>query len=197
MQRDGRAWAHSGGGAVTAARTVARGLVNFALAELGWFAAVAGAAAGRPWLGPMVAIAVVAVHLIVARGRAGEWLLLVVSGLVGLILDGLLKVTGVVAYAADVAPASWLAPVWIVALWLLFATMLNESLAWLQGRPALAAVLGAVFGPASYLAGARLEAAWFPRSTAVATVVLAVMWAVALPFLLWVAGRVRLPQDKS
>jgi hypothetical protein len=183
--------------AVTTTRSVVRGLVNFALAEVGWFAAVAGAAAGRPWLGPLVTVGVVAVHLVVARGRAGEWLLLVVSGLVGLGLDGLLKVTGVVAYAADVAPASWLAPVWIVALWLLFATMLNESLAWLQGRTALAAGLGAVFGPLSYLAGARLEAAWFPRTTTVAMVVLAVMWAAALPFLLWLAGRVRLPHGKA
>jgi hypothetical protein len=181
--------------AVTSARTVVRGLVNFALAEVGWFAAVAGAAAGRPWLGPFVAVGVIAVHLIVARGRAGEWLLLVVSGLVGLVLDGLLKATGVIAYAADLAPAPWLAPVWIVALWLLFATMLNESLAWLQGRPALAAVLGAIFGPLSYLAGARLGAARFPRSTAVAMVALALIWGVALPLLLRVASRVRLPQD--
>ena len=181
---------------MTSTRAVARGLVNFALAEVGWFAAVAGAAAGRPWLGPLVAIVVDAVHLAVSRGRKGEWLLLMASGLVGLILDGLLKAIGVVAYAADVAPASWLAPVWIVALWLLFATMLNESLAWLQGRPFLAAGLGAVFGPLSYLAGARLEAAWFPRSTAVAMVALAVIWAIALPFLLWIAGRVGLRHDR-
>jgi hypothetical protein len=182
---------------VTAPREILRGLVNFALAEVGWFAAVAGAAAGRPWLGPLVAIGVVAIHLLVARGRAGELLLLAVTGLIGLGLDGLLKVTGVVAYAADVAPVPWLAPVWIVALWLLFATMLNESLAWLQGRPAPAAVLGAIFGPLSYLAGARLEAAWFPRSTAVAMVALAVMWGLTLPFLLWVASRVRLRPDQS
>jgi hypothetical protein len=176
---------------VTATRTVVRGLVNFGLAEIGWFAAVAGAAAGRPWLGPLVATGVVVVHLVVARGRVGEWLLLGVSGIVGLGLDGLLKVTGVVAYAADLAPAPWLAPVWIVALWLLFATMLNESLAWLQGRPALAAVLGAVFGPLSYLAGARLEAAWFPRSTTMAMAVLALMWAAVLPLFLALAEKVR------
>ena len=182
---------------MTTTRTVARGLVNFALAEVGWFAAVAGAAAGRPWLGPMVAAGVVAIHLVLTHGRAGEWLLLLASGVVGLFLDGLLKAAGVVAYAADVAPASWLAPVWIVALWLLFATMLNESLTWLQGRPFLAAGLGAVFGPLSYLAGARLEAAWFPRSTALAMVVLAVAWALALPFLLWIAGRVGLRYDRN
>ena len=49
-----------------------------------------------------------------------------------------------------------LAPYWIVALWMLFATTLNVTFRWLQPRPALAAALGAVFGPVSYIAGAAV-----------------------------------------
>ena len=56
-------------------------------------------------------------------------------------------------------PVAWRAPYWIVALWGLLATAPNVTLRWLKRRPALAAVLGAICGPASFLAGVRLGGA--------------------------------------
>ena len=74
----------------------------------------------------------------------------------------------------------------MVALWMLFASTLNASMGWLAGRFAVAAALGAVFGPLSYLAGARLGAIELHANTAVSLTAIAVVWAGALPALLWI-----------
>jgi hypothetical protein len=57
--------------------------------------------------------------------------------------------------------APGVAPVWIVAMWALFATTLNVSMSWLKGRPWLAAAFGAtaahwLTSPAGSLAASRL-----------------------------------------
>ena len=80
-------------------------------------------------------------------------------------------------------PVAWLAPYWIVALWGLLATAPNVTLRWLKRRPALAAVLGAICGPASFLAGVRLGGARFVDATP-ALLTLAIMWAVLMPTLM-------------
>ncbi len=60
--------------------------------------------------------------------------------------------------------------------------------AWLRGRHALAAVLGAVAGPASYFAGQKLGAIQFVEPTAALTS-LAIGWAVIMPVLMLIAER--------
>ena len=51
-----------------------------------------------------------------------------------------------------------LVPVWILALWCAFASTLNVSLVWLQGRYLMAILLGAIAGPIAYLGAERIGA---------------------------------------
>ena len=74
----------------------------------------------------------------------------------------------------------------ILAVSTLFATTLNGSMAWLAGRYRLAAVLGALCGPVSYLAGARLGAIALSPNTLVSLGGIAVVWALVMPALLWI-----------
>jgi hypothetical protein len=80
-------------------------------------------------------------------------------------------------------------PLWILAMWVLFATALRSSLRWLQGRPALAALFGAVGGPLSYAAAARMGACRFEQPV-VSALALGVAWAVITPLLVALARRV-------
>lgn len=64
-----------------------------------------------------------------------------------------------------------------------------DALHWLAHRPALAVAVGAVGGPLAYLAGARLGAVTLRPTEAGALVAIALEWAVALPLLLFLAGR--------
>lgn len=51
-----------------------------------------------------------------------------------------------------------LGPLWLMALWLSFATTIRHSLGWLTGRPVLQVLLGLVGGPLAYLGGESLGA---------------------------------------
>jgi hypothetical protein len=81
----------------------------------------------------------------------------------------------------------YLCPVWLVALWAMFGTTLRGSLSALAGRYGLAAVLGAVAGPLSYLGGAKLGAVTLHPNRAVSIAALAVGWSVVMPLLVWLA----------
>lgn len=160
-------------------------LVNFALFQAGWFSCVLGAAHGLPWVGPLVVVAIVLLHLSLAESPMLETRLLGCALILGLFFESLLSATGSLHYASGNLVRG-IAPFWILAMWVLFATTLNVSLAWLKQNLLLASGLGALFGPLSYLAGAQLGGVEFIHRTA-APAFLAIGWALIMPFLVWLA----------
>jgi len=166
---------------------VQRMLLNYGFFQVGWFACVWGAASGRPWLGPLVVLVAVAVHLAVAVNPRRELLLLGICALIGLVFDTVLLQTGWVSYPNGI----WLtgfAPYWMIALWVLFGTTLNLSMKWLRGRIWLAFLFGLIGGPASYLAGQALGGMTLIESVP-ALIALAVGWGLVMPILFWLAER--------
>ena len=90
-------------------------------------------------------------------------------------------VMGAGLYAYRGAPAEWLAPAWIVALWILLAATFDASLVWLERRPWLCAVIGAAASPFSFTAGMRLGAAELAVPAPQGYIALSALWFVALP----------------
>jgi hypothetical protein len=165
-------------------------LLNLVAFQAGWFACVLGAAHGWPWSGVAAALAVVGLHAGRATRPRAELALAALAVAGGAAWDSGLALSGWLAYSAAPAAQPWasLAPPWILAMWALFATTLNVTLRWLRGRWLLAALLGAVAGPCSYLAGVRLGAARLVEP-GLALSALAVEWALMLPALLALAAR--------
>lgn len=162
-------------------------LINFAAFQVGWFSSVLGAAREMPWLGPAVFAAVLFWHLRQARRPDLEVGLVLACGIVGTWFDSLLVATGWVAYpAGQFSPI--MAPYWIITMWMLFATTLNSSMGWLRGKFLLAAILGAVAGPASYYAGQKLGGIEFQEPVN-ALLALGIGWAFLMPLLLALAER--------
>lgn len=170
-------------------------LFNFLLFQAGWFATVLGSANGFPWLGPVVVLAVVAVHLRSSHRPGSEAILVSLAVLMGLILDSAILASGWIAYPNGFWIAG-LAPYWIISLWALFATTLNVSMRWLHGRPWLAALFGGIGGPASYFAGAKLGAMVFVVPDA-ALALLAAAWAIAMPSLMYLARKLDRTVDRD
>lgn len=156
-------------------------LLNFAVFQLGWFSAVIGAAQGMPWAGPLVIAAALVLHFYQAKRPVEELGLVLASAFIGTWFDSMLVAFGWVSYPSGQWHAM-LAPYWIIAMWMLFATTLNLSLKWLRGRTWLAIVVGAVAGPLTYVAGTRLGAMEFLNPEAALTA-LALGWAIMLPAL--------------
>lgn len=165
-------------------------LINAAAYQLGWFACVLGAVNGAPWLGPLCLVPVVGLFLRMRPDPGPALALLGVVGMLGLAWDSLLVSLGWLAYPSG----TWiegLAPYWMLALWVMFATTLDLSFGWLRGRALLAAALGAVFGPMAYLAGQRVGAVEF-LAPMHASLALAAGWAVFMPGLVWLSAQLEM-----
>lgn len=162
-------------------------LLNFIAFQLAWFACVLGGAYDWAMAGTMVVAAVIGLHLTLAERPLPEALLIGAAAIAGLAWDSWMVALGLMSYPnGNLAPG--LAPYWIVAMWALFATSLNLSMAWLKGRPWLAACFGAVGGPLAYLAGERLGGLQMPDPV-LALGAQALGWAVLLPILTRLAMR--------
>ncbi len=162
-------------------------LLNLLFFKIAWVACVAGAAAGFPLAGALVVAAAAAFHLKPARNPRSEMLLLAAAAALGLGWETMLVATGVLSYDAGVMMAG-VAPYWIVAMWVLFATTLNVGMRWLHRSTLVAIIAGAIGGPLSFLAGERAGAVTF-ADPLLSLAVISVGWAVLLPFLVRVAAR--------
>ncbi len=160
-------------------------LINIASFYFGWFACLLGATHKMPWLGVLTMAALLALHLFLTANRVQELRLILVTGLLGTSLDSLFMLNGLYTFTHHTL--SWLCPAWVSALWMGFASTLNHSMRWLHGRYHLACLFGAVGGPLSYYAGVSLGALSFVPSTRTMLVVLAGVWSLVVPGLLWLA----------
>ena len=155
-----------------------------------WFGAVIGAAQEQLWLAPLLLMGFALWEFGPDRRVYGDFQLMLVAVLIGLILDTTWVRLGWFEFAAGWA-FSGRAPLWILLLWAGLALTLNHSLAWLQSRLLLAAVISGVSSPLSYLEAARLGAVTIVAQSKVWFVGLGLSWAVALPLLLWLANRLK------
>ncbi len=164
--------------------------VNMLWMQILWFSAVLGAVGGQLWLASMLLIGFVFWEFRPARRVYGDFQLILVAVLFGLILDTTWVRLGWLEYAGASA-LSELAPLWILFLWAGLALTINHSLVWLQSRLILAALLGAVFSPLSYLAAARFGAVTIVSEPEGLFIALSLSWAIALPLLLWLAKHLK------
>lgn len=153
---------------------------NLSLFKIGWLACVISAAMGMPVFGIVAVICVMAVHLYDAPNARKELLTLGVAALMGLGWESLLVATGLVSYPGH--EAAWIAPAWIVAMWVLFATTINRGLSWVKKHWMVAAAAGLLGGPMAFWGGSSLGAVTF-EDPMMALIAIAVGWAALLPLL--------------
>lgn len=169
-------------------RRIAVAAGGVVLFQLVWFAAVAGAGAGRVWIGPLAvaALLVFAAARLPVERRARVAGAAAALAAIGFVVDSAVQGAGLLRFAGA-ADGPW-APPWIVAMWAQLAVAL-PALAPLARRVWLAAPLGAVGGPLAYAAGVDLGAAEVTASPAATYLALAAVWALAVPLLARWASR--------
>jgi hypothetical protein len=161
-------------------------VLNFLLFQIAWFACVVGAARDMPWLGVAVTMAILYWHFHKTGLTKPECMLMVAAFVIGACFDQLMLSMHLVEYQQHGWSVS-LVPVWILALWLAFATTLNVSLAWMQRRYFVSLLFGAIGGPLAYLGAERIGAVFlrdYPSYIA-----LSLGWAVITPTLLYIANQ--------
>lgn len=160
--------------------------VNFLLYQIGWFCCVLGAAWHSPWLGMSIALGLVAAHFWLATDRTTQLKLVLAAAGVGFIIDSSQLWIGAFVFPSGIL-VDWLPPPWMTVLWIQFATTFRYSMRWLSRRYALSAFFGFTGAPLAFFAGERLGAIQFltPRLTHYA--LLALLWSVAVPLLVYVS----------
>jgi len=157
-------------------------IANFILFQLGWFACVLGGAYGYPLLGSLVALGIITNHCYRATDSRKEAQLLLLALIIGLVFESIIASQGIAHYSNGQV-FDFIAPVWMILMWPLFATTLNLSMSWLKGlAPLLVALAGALFAPLAYYSGHQLGAVSYDDMT-FSLAVIASAWAVLLPAL--------------
>lgn len=161
-------------------------LLNALLFQIGWFSCVMG--------GNTIAIAVTAIILYVhhklAINNLNEWLFIFTVASIGLTIDSLLSVSGILLFDS----VSIGIPIWLFCIWLVFSCTLNHSLKWLSKHLLLAMLMGAIAGPMSYFAGAQLTDVSLATPQIYSLIILACIWATLLPLLMLFTRRLPVRQ---
>ena len=166
-----------------------KAIANFILFDAAWLAAVIGGAHGWPILGTFPAFPVVATHLAFNRTQLKlETLLVIGVTALGVIVETAFVALGELHYAGSSGNAV-LPPIWITTLWFAFGMLPHGSLGWLSGRIWLQLLLGAVFGPLSYLGGVRLGSATMGDPIVTSLAVIGCGWALAMALIFKMADR--------
>lgn len=158
--------------------------------EVGWTGAVLLASRGAPALGASVA-ALVGGFQIWLRGpgrRLAEAKYVLGASMIGAAADAGLMLGGLLRFH-DGRGVSLEFLIWIFALWMNFASMINTCLRWLRRRWWLSALLGAIAGPLTYYAGAKLGAVTISSPPTASLMAVAVEYAVLVPVMVWAAER--------
>ncbi len=151
-------------------------VADFVLLQLGWFACVLGGAAGNVWIGPVSAVACIAIHLWIApRSRAADIRNVLVFGALGCAADIAQVGLGWLEFGEQPGMLFGL-PLWMASLWFLFPILFNTALTWMRPHLLIAAVFGIVGGPMAYIGGEALEAL-----TVNTVIPIAVVWGVYTP----------------
>ncbi len=152
-------------------------IANFLIFQIGWLICIL-APQGYTFLFTAIALTLHFTWI----GKLEEWALFAKLVLIGFVLDSAIQALQIL----DFRNAELLQPAWLFCLWLLFASTIRHSLAWLFQHRITATIAGAVLGPVTYIAGSKLGAAEvITDSYFIAALALAIPWAAIMYYLSW------------
>lgn len=159
--------------------------------QITWWASALGAGAGRWEPGLAVGLVVVLAQLLASKARAPMVATVAIAAIIGTAFETAMIASGLISYAAA-WPSPLLPPVWLIALWMVFATCI-EATARMLGDNALikGTLLGAVLAPITYWAGAGFSALTFAEPMWMPLAATAVAWAIATPLMMIVFARMQ------
>jgi len=161
-------------------------IINFLLFQVAWFSCVIGAGQGLPWLGIVVTATVLTWHFYQAKQFTSEALLMLTALAIGATFDQAMLSLGFINYINNGWDEAFV-PIWILALWLAFASTLNVSLRWMRTKHLITVAFGAIGGPLAYLGAEKLGA--IILHGAQSYIPLSIGWAIITPLLVIVSTR--------
>lgn len=157
-------------------------ILNVAGFNVVWTALVLGAAHGLALLGLLAYLGFASWQLSISPVRHRDIVLTLLVAPLGWLVDSVYVAAGLMQFAQP-WPGAPLAPWWIAVLWANFVLLVNHGLAPFRQRQILVACLGLLGGPMAYLGADQLGAVTLDPHRVAALLVLAAVWAAAVPLL--------------
>jgi hypothetical protein len=139
-------------------------IVNAIGFQLAWFICVQG----NDLFAVLAATVLIILYLMMFNTRLKTWKVLIAFALLGYLGDGIISIIFSLDYSGSLNDGNHLnvlAPLWLLSLWLAFATTLNHSMQWLFKTPYLTVFVALFFVPISYFAGITMSGSTFSAST--------------------------------
>ncbi|MDB2613996.1 DUF2878 domain-containing protein [Chlamydiales bacterium] len=165
-------------------------IVNFTLFYVGWYACIWAASVDRPLIGILILFSILALDFVASKNKMKYIFILFSVLTIGMIIDSLYQVLGIIIFKSNLSLFPNGAPFWILSLYALFATTINSSLSWLKGRPVISGLIGLIGVPFCYKTGELIGAATFPLGLVNTMIIIGVVWAFLLPFIFWYAKKI-------
>ena len=154
-------------------------IFNLLVFQIGWLVCITSG----NYAALSYTVLAVAFHWRLFKPAKREWWLIMLVTVIGGCWDWTMSGFGFLVLADPVLP------LWLVCIWILFATTYQHGLYWLQGKPVLAALLAAVMGPVSYWSGSQLNEVALGEPLVFSLIVLAIGWGTLFPVSMQLARR--------
>ena len=154
-------------------------VINYVAFYLIWVGCFYAALHGLSFVAACSVAFYLVIHLLFVSAYPWHELLLILSLiLLGSINDMVVTLSGLLTYVdASSLGISW----WMVGIWGCFGSTYWHAFSWLESRPFLSSILGALAVPFCYLWGVEAHVATFQVSPKVALVLIGILWAILLP----------------
>ena len=160
-----------------------KNIINAILFNLGWFACVTGG----DEIALLAGLFIFTIHFIWINEQPQEWLTIFIIVLIGFTIDSIWFYTGIMQNGDQ----SMLIPFWLIVLWAIFATTINNSLRWFHDHLVLVALLGLFFGPLAYWMGGNLSNVEIKEPLMQSMLYIGLGWMLMLPTFFILSKRVR------
>ena len=148
--------------------SLAKVIANGVLFQIGWFLCVLQG----DQVAMMVVPASLAIYWLFFTKELKDYLLILAITLFGITGDALLGALGILQFANNTITA----PLWMISLWVLFATTIPWSLNWLIDNRNKFVGFSTLGGTTSYFAGVRLTDIEFGYSMGLTIMLILIAW---------------------
>jgi predicted neutral ceramidase superfamily lipid hydrolase len=128
--------------------------LNFFTFYIAWWAILISQWKSNPLVGWVIWGAVILVHFfVVSINKKKDLIEVILIAAAGLVLDTILGKAGILTF--NNSYSSVLPPLWLVAIWIIFATTISYTFVLIRNKPLAQVVTGGFFAPVSYITGAK------------------------------------------
>lgn len=128
--------------------------INFFTFYIAWWAILISQWKNQPAIGWIIWAVVIGIHFYkVSINKKKDAIEILLIAVAGLILDTVLAKAHVLTFNNPVS--EFLPPLWLVGIWILFATTISYTFVLIRNKPVAQVITGGFFAPISYITGAK------------------------------------------